>query len=182
MSADDFRGAGRRHQRGAVAIEFAVLFLVFFALVYAIIGYSLPFLLTLSFKQLSAEAARSAVRVSPAPQAAAYIARVNRQVHEVVEASWLPSGWVQGGCPAPEEDAGWIALPDMAGRSLGHYRLMPDAPSHAPRYQLNVCLQRAYDREQAIIPTLTLFGVDVPTLPQDARGESVVRGRSSVRL
>ncbi len=31
-----------KKQRGAIAIEFAALFVVFFAIVYAIIAYSIP--------------------------------------------------------------------------------------------------------------------------------------------
>lgn len=182
MRPADHRRAPGRRQRGAVAIEFAALFLVFFTMVYAIIGYSLPLLLTLSFKQLSAEAARSAVRVSPDLQPGAYMARISRQIQDVVDSSWLPANWVEGGCPPPADEPGWTALPAPAGQSFGHYRKIRSTPPGPPRYQLDVCVQRPYGRKEAIIPTLSLFGVDIPALPQDARGETVLRGRSTIRL
>ena len=48
--------ATRKTQQGAVAIEFAMLFAVFFVVVYGIIAYSIPMLLLLTFKQVSADA------------------------------------------------------------------------------------------------------------------------------
>lgn len=177
------RMAKAKKQHGAVAIEFAVLFMIFFTIVYAIIAYSVPLLLTLSFKQISADAARSAVRVSPGlPTTEEYIARINRQVHEVVEASWLPSDWVEGGCPAPGAEPGWIALTSMGGKSLGHYIEVRPEPFRLPRYHLNICLQRKYDKENAIIPILTVFGVDIPSLPRDEDGNTTLRSRSTIRL
>lgn len=161
-------------QRGAVAIEFAVLFMVFFAFVYAIIAYSIPLLLTLSFKQISADAARDAVRVSPATQN--YLERVSQQVYETVDSSWLPPDWRQDGCPAPNSD--WKPLPAYEEMSYGHYR-METAPT---RYHLNICLQRKYDKDNAIIPVLTLFNVNIPSLPKDEDGSSYLRGRSTIRL
>lgn len=177
------RMAKTRKQGGAVAIEFAMLFMVFFAVVYAIIAYSVPFLLTLSLKQASADAARAAVRVSPGlPTAEAYIARINRQVHEVVDESWLPGDWVEGGCPPPDAGPGWVALASMGGKSLGHYQEVRSEPFSQPRYQLNICLQREYNKTNAIIPILTVFGVDIPSLPKDEDGNTILRGRSTIRL
>ena len=173
---------GKRKQRGAVAIEFAVLFMVFFMIVYAIIAYSVPFLLTLSFKQVSADAARSTVRVSPDLPTMQYIARINQQVHDVVSDSWLPRDWIQGDCPAPDSEGGWVALSDMNGKSLGHYLEVRSEPFALPRYHLNICLQREYNKNSAIIPILTVFGVDIPSLPKDEDGNTTLRGRSTIRL
>lgn len=169
-----------RKQRGAMAIEFAALFMVFFAIVYAVIAYSIPLLLSLSFKQVSADAARSAVRVSPGLQTADYIARINSQVHEVVGESWLPNDWVEGGCPAP--GAGWVALAPVQGKSLGHYLAVSSEPFSPPRYHLNICLQRKYDKSNAIIPILTVFGLDIPALPKKEDGTTTLRGRTAIRL
>ena len=163
-----------RKQHGAVAIEFAVIFLVFFTVLYAIIAYSIPFLLTLSFKHISADAAREAVRVSPTVQN--YPGRVSQQIYETIDNSWLPADWRQDDCPAPDSD--WIRLPPHQGRSYGHYR-MESAPT---RYHLNVCLQRAYSKATAIIPILTVFGVDIPSLPKDENGQTFLRGRTTIRL
>lgn len=173
---------GQKKQHGAVAIEFAMLFMVFFAVVYAIIAYSLPFLLTLSFKQISADAARTAVRVSPTLSTAEYIMHINQQVHGVVTDSWLPKEWVQGGCPHPGTEGDWLVLPAIDGQSFGHYQQVRTAPFAPPRYDLNICLQREYNKTNAIIPILTVFGVDIPSLPKDEDGNTILRGRSTIRL
>ncbi len=173
--------SGKKEQRGAAAIEFATLFMVFFSTVYAVIAYSIPFLLTLSFKQVSADAAREAVRVNPALPAEQYIARINQQVHEAVADSWLPNDWIEGNCPNPDADDGWLRLPDINGRSFGHYREVRPEPFAPPRYHLNICLQREYDKNP-IIPTLNILGFDIPSLPKDADGSSYLRGRTSIRL
>ena len=52
-------------QRGAAAIEFAVVFVFFFAIFYGIVSYSLPMLMMQSFNNAAAEAARQAVALVP---------------------------------------------------------------------------------------------------------------------
>ncbi len=174
---------GKQKQHGAVAIEFALLFLVFFAIAYAIIAYSLPFLLTLSFKQVSAEAARAAVQVSPVTASPEdYLHQISRHVHNQVNKSWLPESWVQGDCPAPETGGSWQQLHSLGGKSFGHYQEIRSEPFAPPRYQLNICLQREYSKANAIIPILTVFGVDIPSLPKDEDGNTTLRGRSTIRL
>jgi Flp pilus assembly protein TadG len=54
-----------RRSRGAVTIEFALLFMIFFALFYAIVTYSLVFLLQTSFNHAASEGARSAISIDP---------------------------------------------------------------------------------------------------------------------
>ncbi|RRQ21438.1 TadE/TadG family type IV pilus assembly protein [Thiohalobacter thiocyanaticus] len=58
-------GALRRRQRGSTALEFALLFLPFFALFYAIVSYGLVFLLMESFSSAAEGGARAAVAVDP---------------------------------------------------------------------------------------------------------------------
>lgn len=170
----------KQKQRGAVTIEFAVLFMVFFAIIYAIIAYSIPLLLTLSFKQISADAARDAVRVSPAVEDYEdYLERISQQVYETVYSSWLPQNWRPDGCPTPASD--WNELPSHEGKSFGHYRKVQLEPLTPPRYHLNICLQREYDKNP-IIPTLTVFGFNIPSLPKDENGETFLRGRTTIRL
>lgn len=172
-------------QRGAVAIEFAALFVLFFVTFYAIIAYSLPLLLTLTFKEISADAARAAIKVDPALAQADYIATVGREVSRVVEASWLPAQWRNGNCPPPEQGA-WQRLPATAGgTSYGHLRLDASRPEDS-RYVLHVCLQRRYNRngpagETMIIPPLQLLSFSIPALPEQD-GEIVLRGRTVIHL
>ena len=80
-----------RNQKGAVAIEFALVFVLFFAVFYGIVSYSLPLLLMQSFNQSTAEAVRRSVAVDPsAPGYAATVqataaAELNRQL------AWIPA-------------------------------------------------------------------------------------------
>ena len=47
-----------KRQHGAAAIEFAAVFMIFFAVFYGLVSYSLPMLMLQSFNQASAEAVR----------------------------------------------------------------------------------------------------------------------------
>ena len=169
-----------KKQRGAIAIEFAALFTIFFVIVYAIIAYSIPLLLTMTFKQVSSDAGRAAVRVDLAyPQ---YAQKVSEQVTEAVEKSWLPASWVNGNCPTPKAGA-WEPLPGFNGKpSYGFLKL--DTVSN--RYTLQVCLQREYGStgsasQRAIIPTINILGMKIPNLPE-VDGKTVIRSHTTVRL
>jgi Flp pilus assembly protein TadG len=54
-----------RKQKGAVAIEFALVFVIFFAVFYGIVSYSVPLLLMQSFNEATAEAVRRSVALDP---------------------------------------------------------------------------------------------------------------------
>ncbi|MDL5592481.1 pilus assembly protein [Bacillus subtilis] len=55
----------RKAQKGAVAIEFALVFVIFFAVFYGLVSYALPFVLMQTFNQATAEAVRRSVAVDP---------------------------------------------------------------------------------------------------------------------
>jgi Flp pilus assembly protein TadG len=55
----------RHSQAGAVALEFALLFLIFFAVFYAMVSYSLVILVKHGLAQAAAEGARASVRLDP---------------------------------------------------------------------------------------------------------------------
>ena len=52
-------------QKGAAAIEFIAVFVIFFAVFYGTVSYSLPLLLLQSFNQATAEAVRQSVGLDP---------------------------------------------------------------------------------------------------------------------
>ena len=179
----------RQNQRGAVAIEFAVLFLVFFATLYAIIAYSLPLLLALSFQHTSAEAGRAIYKVSPAQSPEIYRAVLSTQVNKIVEDSWLPPAWRQGDCDKPETEKSyeWSKLgPADNGASYGHIAF-DNTNLIDPRFILHTCLQRGYNKqgsplETAIIPIISFLGIDIPSLPMNSEGEYMIKGESITRL
>ncbi len=79
-----------RQQRGAAAIEFAVVFVVFFSVFYAMVTYSLPLLMMQSFNAAASEAVRRSVALSPA--AANYNELLVGQAQSAVmnQLSWIP--------------------------------------------------------------------------------------------
>lgn len=78
-------------QRGAAAIEFAVVFIIFFAVFYGVVSYSLPLLMMQSFNAAASEAVRRSVALSPA--AVNYDQLVVTQARDVVmtQLAWMPA-------------------------------------------------------------------------------------------
>ena len=145
----------RRAQRGAVAIEFAMLFVVFFAVLYAIIAYSIPLLLMLTFKQVAADAARATIAVDPA--FGNYQTNLETQVQARIDESWIANtGWYAA-CPSTDDKYSKLAA---NGRTL------------------TVCIRYKnpnYNNEP-IVPTLTLPGIgQIPRLPDLIEGSSTIR-------
>ena len=183
---------GSKKQQGTVAIEFAALFSIFFVILYAVIAYSIPLLLSLTFKQVSSDASRATIKVDQAVPEDQYIATVAQEVSRVVESSWLPKSWVSGNCPVPQdtEDPGlvWVRLPSGSGSaSYGFFakELLNDKTKDY-RYIIQVCLQRKYgstgtENERAIIPTINILGIKIPSLPE-VDGEIVIRKQTTIRL
>ena len=185
-SLDDRATRRKSTQRGAVAIEFAALFVVFFTLLYAVLAYSVPFFLMLTFKHLSAEAARSAIRVDPALEHDIYSQVISEQVTQVIVDNWLPETWLNGGCPPPDATLPWQSLPPVGSQpSFGHLAIEEITPGRS-RYLLHVCIQRRYNnegnaRDRAIIPILEIGSMRIPSLPL-VNGEPLLRASSIGRL
>ncbi|KAE9653419.1 pilus assembly protein [Pseudomonas sp. PB105] len=84
-----------RTQKGAAAIEFALVFGIFFAVFYGLISYSLPLLLMQSFNQAAAEAVRQAMAVDPVAAGTAYGTQVTQRAKDTVvsQLSWIPASF-----------------------------------------------------------------------------------------
>lgn len=84
-------------QRGAAAIEFALVFVIFFAIFYGLVTYSLPLLMMQSFNNATAEAVRQSVAISPgsSTNAAGYASLVTAQATTALtsQLSWIPSAF-----------------------------------------------------------------------------------------
>ena len=80
-----------KKQKGAAAIEFALVFVIFFAVLYGVLSYSLPLLLVQSFNNATAEAVRRSMAVDPA--AANYGAVVETLAKSVLseKLAWVPT-------------------------------------------------------------------------------------------
>ena len=171
-----------KKQRGAVAIEFAVLFLVFFMTLYAIIAYSVPVLLKFSFQHVSAEAGRAIYKVSLNQSINDYQSVLSREVNDIVQDSWLPPSWRRGDCDKPktEKNYQWEALAEADnGASYGHFAF-DESNLAAPRFILHTCLRRDYNKDDAIIPVISFLGIgidiEIPSLPTgEIKGETITR-------
>ncbi|MBV6826192.1 TadE/TadG family type IV pilus assembly protein [Pseudomonas sp. PD9R] len=81
-----------RKQKGAVAIEFALVFVIFFAVFYAIVTYSLPLLLVQSFNQSTAEAVRRSVALDPTTPGYDTVLKNTATQELTRQLAWIPAG------------------------------------------------------------------------------------------
>ncbi|MGX1088826.1 TadE/TadG family type IV pilus assembly protein [Pseudomonas sp. AP3_22 TE3818] len=127
-------------QKGAAAIEFALVFIIFFGVFYGIISYSLPLLLMQSFNQSTAEAVRRSVTLDPATPGYD-AALINRATTELsTQLAWIPA-----------------AL---------NFNVATDATTTYTSGLLTVAIHYPSNKINALIPFLTLPGVgQVPNLP-----------------
>jgi len=81
----------RRSQKGAVAIEFALVFIIFFAVFYGLVSYGLPFVMMQSFNQATAEAVRRSVAVDPTTPNYSTVVVNTANAALTQQLQWLPS-------------------------------------------------------------------------------------------
>ena len=150
---------GLRRQRGAAAVEFAIVFVVFFALFYAIVSYGMVFMLLQGFSFAANEGARAAIAVDRMKYAneQEYLAngvrpRVQKIVSDVL--GWLPSK-AYDLAVGPNGSKVNVQLTDTGGVRVSI--IYPD-------YATN-----------PLIPIITLPAIGaVPKVPQNLEGVSVV--------
>jgi len=82
--------AFRKSQAGAVAIEFALVFIIFFAVFYGLVSYSLPLVMMQSFNQATAEAVRRSVAVDPNTPNYSTVVLNTANATLTQQLSWIP--------------------------------------------------------------------------------------------
>lgn len=142
-------GSGSAYrQRGAAAVEFSIAFIIFFLILYGLVGYSIPFLLGATYQELATEALRDAIRSpdtrAPSPE---QIALYQQRVQQSVRNSWLPQAWAQ---PCEGYD-GFLKTGAV----------------------WSVCVR--HDDPESIMPPFSILGWKVPQLPDEIRGEAKIR-------
>jgi Flp pilus assembly protein TadG len=129
-----------RSQRGVYAIEFAMVFLIFFAVLYGIICYGMLFAFRLGLQNAAEDGARAALRYQ-----SSYSARSTQAQNIATQSiSWLPTavtrnvdatvcGVVGNNCVAPVCGATWDARCQMVVTitATNMRRLLPPLPSFA---------------------------------------------------
>lgn len=136
-------------QKGAAAIEFALVFVIFFSVLYGVLSYSLPLLLIQSFNNATAEAARRSVAVDPTLAAATYKLKVEEVAKAVLDnkLTWVPSS-ISG------------SLVKTAVYNAGELIVTVSLPATAL---------------SSIMPVITLGTITVPKLPTDLRAQSSLK-------
>lgn len=129
-----------RKQKGAAAIEFALVFVIFFGVFYAIVTYSLPLLLMQSFNQSTAEAVRRSVALDP--NTPGYEAQLKSTATQELtrQLAWIPAGL--------------------------NFDIATDATTTYVGGVLKVSINYPTSKLNAVIPFLNLPGIgQVPDLP-----------------
>ena len=132
----------------------AVIFLLFFALVYGLISYSIPLLMLQSFNDAAAVGARAAIAVDPSDAGYESLAEARARDELLARLDWMPAAWRAN-------------LQPCAGN--GQYADYVSATS-----RIEVCVQYPYgDPGKAIIPVLSFPGIGaIPNLPQTLKASA----------
>ena len=80
-------------QKGAAAIEFIAVFVIFFAVFYGTVSYSLPLLLLQSFNQATAEAVRQSVGLDPNMQGYPAAVQATAKTAVANRLGWIPNAY-----------------------------------------------------------------------------------------
>jgi len=79
-----------KSQKVAVAIEFALVFVIFFAVFYGLVSYSVPLVLMQSFNEATSEAVRRSVAVDPTTPSYASVLVSTANATLTQQLSWVP--------------------------------------------------------------------------------------------
>ncbi|ROL77567.1 TadE/TadG family type IV pilus assembly protein [Pseudomonas vranovensis] len=137
-----------KRQKGAAALEFVAVFVIFFAVFYGVVSYGLPMLMLQSFNQASSEAVRRCVALDPA--SATYGTDVEALAKRVLG-----------------EQLAWMPAP-LA------FKVNSDATVVlTPGKLLTVKINYAKSKLTAVLPVLKLPGIgEVPRLPDSLKAEA----------
>ncbi|MCP3750389.1 TadE/TadG family type IV pilus assembly protein [Pseudomonas sp. SBB6] len=137
-----------KRQKGAAALEFVAVFVIFFAVFYGVLSYGLPMLMLQSFNQASSEAVRRCVALDPA--SATYSADINALAKRVLgeQLAWMPTSL------------------DFQVNSDASVTLTPGK-------LLTVKIDYAKAKLTSVLPVLDLPGIgEVPRLPDSLKAEA----------
>ena len=154
-----------RHQRGATAVEFALVFPVFFMLFYGCIMYGMIFLMRLGLQHAAEDAARAALRFQSVSYPLGNTDAQNRQLQLQARVAYAQSvaayqaGWMNG-WRAPDIKAN-VCLATAECLTSASAATYPDC-SRTTRCQIVVTVSYPY-AARPVIPTMPGFGLLAPT-------------------
>ena len=153
------RETSSRRERGASAIEFAIVFPLFFGLIYIMVSYGLLFSLQHSITEAARESARAAVACDPTLTTSEHETCVTDRVRATAAAAldWLPS--------------------DLRTRILGASNANVEVTfdSGAIGKTVHVTVELPDYASNPILPTLSVWPLgEIPPLPSRLAGRAVV--------
>ncbi len=155
------RSARAPQVKGAVAIEFAIIFSILFGLFYAIISYALPLMMMQAFHAAAADGARAAVRVI-----------VDEEATEPCPESFK----TEAASTAEEEARQRITWLDSLMTNVPEADRVQTSWSSESECLLQVTVQYPSYTDNPPIPVLTLPMIgDVPRLPDTLSGSASTR-------
>ncbi|MCK0743714.1 TadE/TadG family type IV pilus assembly protein [Chromohalobacter nigrandesensis] len=144
--ANRFKYTPRRRQSGVAAIEFAIVFPVFFLVLYALIGYAFVFLIQSGLQNLASETARQAATISTT-----LVQEGDEDPVEKLEDRLTELGLITGEDGTQKDDS-WLARFNT--------RFCEDDPPTFEEGLLTICVQADFP-----LPILNLFGISIPGTP-----------------
>jgi Flp pilus assembly protein TadG len=137
-------------QKGAAAIEFALVFVIFFAVFYGLVSYSLPLLLMQSFNNATAEAVRQSVAISPSTASYQTVVPAQARLALSNQLAWIPPAFA--------------------------FNVASDADVVFDGKLLRVRIRYPKSKLTQVLPVLTLPGIgDVPNLPTYLTAEASLK-------
>ncbi|MDN7130810.1 pilus assembly protein [Halomonas sp. MC140] len=137
-------------QSGSVTIEFTLSFVILLTLLYGIVGYTMPLLLSASYQQLASDSLREGIawrhyRQASDTETQAYVATK-------ISEAWMPSAWAQP-CDGKEQ---FLTIDQTTG--IWQVCLRHPAPS-------------------SILPPIKLMDFEFPKLPEQIVGSATLHTR-----
>ena len=137
-------------QKGAVSIEFAFSFILLLMLLYGIVGYTMPLLMSASYQQLASDSLREGLVWKHNRQASD--AETQAYVATQIDEAWMPSAWAQ---PC-DGRAQFLTIDSASG-------------------VWQVCLR--HPAPNTILPPIKLMGWEFPQLPDQIVGFATMHTR-----
>lgn len=140
-----------RWQRGATAVEFAILFPLFFLILYAIVTYGMIFAVQQSLTLAATEGARAALNYLPP-------ASTTEAISDLIEAR------AQAACTTAQGLLGWLSSATLP--------LCTNAPCSYNNAMYCVQVKLTYPLSNPLVPTIGLFNF---ILPSKLTGQAMVQ-------
>ncbi len=156
MNCERLRYSRNRSQSGVYAIEFALVFLVFFSLLYGIISYGMLLTFRTGLQNAAEEGARAGLRYKPTPPERAAIA---------VEVARQRSQWM----PLAVQPLDVTALCSVAGAAAGPCNTESCTPSAAWDQRCQIIVTVKAQRMELLLPPMLSL-----VLPSQIAGQASV--------